>query len=60
MLQTRSGAIELKTAAESSPKPKARVYPQTDVNITWWLNNLDESNQVLPDPAELISDFVSC
>lgn len=39
-LQKRTGSIELKTLAESTPRPAVVVQPNIDVNITWLLNRL--------------------
>jgi len=43
VLQQRAGGIELKTSVETTPKPATVVRPSIDVNITWLLQNLEES-----------------
>jgi len=42
VLQTRSGSVELKTSSDSTPKPVSVVRPNIDINISWFLNHLDE------------------
>ncbi len=40
-LHSRSGSIEIKTAARSTPRREVVIRPFVDVNITWLLDHLD-------------------
>lgn len=41
LLAQHSGAAELVTAVEQTPRPETRVPTPTDVNITWLLQHVD-------------------
>lgn len=49
VLLTRSGGVEIKTGAKTTPRPKVVARPPVEVNITWLLDRID---------AELRSSFV--
>jgi hypothetical protein len=45
VLLTRSGTIEIKTGAKTTPRPKAVARSPVDVNITWLLTHVDEASR---------------
>lgn len=45
LLQSRTASIELKTTVDATSKPETLVRPSIDVNITWLLSNIDDTNK---------------
>eukprot|EP00026_Physarum_polycephalum_P002207 Phypoly_transcript_02212.p1 GENE.Phypoly_transcript_02212~~Phypoly_transcript_02212.p1 ORF type:complete len:944 (+),score=196.07 Phypoly_transcript_02212:68-2899(+) len=43
VLQSHNGTTELKTLLETPPKPQNLVRPPIDINITWLLQNTDDT-----------------
>jgi len=43
VLQSHNGTTELKTTVELPPKPQTLVRPNFDINITWLLQNTDDT-----------------
>lgn len=41
-LVTRSGSVEIKTAAKQTPRPATVVRPPVDVDVSWLFTNLDD------------------
>lgn len=37
----RTGTVELKTTSEANPKPESTQVTPVDVNILWFMQNLD-------------------
>lgn len=44
-LHSRSGTIEIKTGAKSTPRPKTVVRPPLDVDVTWLLAHIDAESR---------------
>ena len=44
-LLSRSGSIEIKTGAKTTPRPQAVARPPVDVNITWLLAGIDAESR---------------
>lgn len=44
-LLERSGTIEIKTAAKSTPRPRTVVRPFVDVDVSWLLRHVDEESR---------------
>jgi hypothetical protein len=43
VLQSHTGAIEIKTTVKTTPRPVSVVKPAVDVNITWLLQHVDDN-----------------
>lgn len=44
----RSGNVELKTTSDATPYPKSVVRPSLDLNITWFLNHINDNGAMIP------------
>eukprot|EP01128_Nolandella_sp_AFSM9_P006116 TRINITY_DN3077_c0_g1_i1.p1 TRINITY_DN3077_c0_g1~~TRINITY_DN3077_c0_g1_i1.p1 ORF type:complete len:991 (+),score=265.41 TRINITY_DN3077_c0_g1_i1:35-2974(+) len=42
----RTGSLELKTTSDATPYPKSVVRPSIDLNLTWFLNQINDSGKM--------------